>query len=127
MMLYEAMMEECVLMEKVRVSDGLGGWTTQWTPGEEFSAAILKDSSTVAKIAEKDGVTELYTVTVKRETPLEFHDVFKRTSDDQVFRVTSNMKDNESPVFSGINFGQVTAEAWVLVGVVNEANGESTV
>lgn len=114
MMLYEAMMETCVLMEKVRVSDGLGGWTTSWTQGAEFSAAILKDSSAVAKIAEKDGVTELYTVTVARETPLEFHDVFKRSSDNQIFRVTSNMKDNEAPVFSGINFGQVSAERWTL-------------
>lgn len=114
MMLYEAMMEACVLMEKVRVPDGLGGWTTQWTDGAPFDAAILKDSSTVAKIAEKDGVTELYTITVKRETPLEYHDVFRRVSDGQIFRVTSNQKDNESPVFSQINFGQVTAERWTL-------------
>jgi hypothetical protein len=115
MMLYETMMDDaCVLMEKVRVPDGLGGWTTQWTDGAAFNAAILKDASTVAKIAEKDGVTELYTVTVKRETPLDFHDVFRRTSDGQIFRVTSNMTDNVSPSFSKINFGQVTAERWVL-------------
>lgn len=115
MMLYETMMDDaCVLMEKVRTPDGLGGWTTNWTEGAAFNAAILKDASTVAKIAEKDGVTELYTITVKRETPLEFHDVFKRITDGQIFRVTSNMTDNVSPVFSRINFGQVTAEKWVL-------------
>ena len=114
MSLYESMMDDCHLMEKVRVSDGLGGWTTQWTTGAAFKAAILKDNTMTAKIAEKDGVTEVYTITVYRETPLQFHDVVKRDADGFIFRVTSNMKDNTSPVFSGINFGQVNAEAWAL-------------
>lgn len=113
-MLYEAMMEDCILMEKVRTSDGLGGWTTAWTEGETFKAAINKDNSTDAREAEKAGLTEVYTVTVKKENPLEWHDVFKRKKDGQIFRVTSNIADNTSPEFSVINFGQVSAEAWVL-------------
>lgn len=116
MSLYEAMMDDhCVLLEKKRIPDGLGGWTTQWTDGAEFDAAILKDNTLQARIAEKDGVSELYTITVKRNFPLEFHDVFRRVSDGQVFRVTSNMKDNTSPTFSSIDIGQVNAEAYVLV------------
>lgn len=114
MSLYEAMMTDCVLMEKVRQSDGLGGWTTVWTEGISFKAAVLKNSTLQARIAEKEGFTESYTITVNRSTPLEFHDVVKRVSDGQTFRVTSNMKDNTSPTFSGIDFGQVTAERWVL-------------
>lgn len=113
-MLYEAMMVDCVLLEKTRVSDGLGGWITAWTDGEEFKAAIRKDDTLQARQAEKAGVTEVYTVTVNREKPLEFHDVFRRVKDGQVFRVTSNITDNTSPEFSAINFGQVSAEAWVL-------------
>lgn len=114
MMLYEAMMDDFVLMEKVRTADGFGGWTTEWAEGASFKAAVLKNSSLQAKIAEQDGVTEVYTITVYKETPLEFHDVIKRSSDGFVFRITSNIKDNESPAFSGINFGQVNAEAWAL-------------
>lgn len=112
--LYEAFMVPCVIMNKVRISDGLGGWTTAWTEGASFKAAILKDSTMDARIAEKEGITEVYTVTVPKETPLEFMDVFKRVSDGQTFRVKSNMKDNESPSFTAINFGQVTAERWEL-------------
>lgn len=112
--LYEKMMTSCVLLEKVRTPDGLGGWTTTWTEGAPFKAAILKDSTMEARAAEKQGVTEVYTVSVPRETPLEYMDVFRRTSDGQTFRVTSNMTDNASPTFSTINFGQVTAEAWEL-------------
>lgn len=114
MMLYEKMMTDCVLLEKVRTSDGLGGWTTVWSEGASFRAAILKDSTMEARAAEKQGVTEVYTVTVPKENPLEYMDVFRRVSDGQTFRVTSNMKDNQSPSFTQINFGQVTAEAWEL-------------
>lgn len=113
-MLYEAMMEPCILLEKTRTSDGLGGWTTIWTDGETFNAAIHKDTSTQAREAEKAGLTEIYTVTTKKENPLEWHDVFKRIKDGQIFRVTSNADDNMSPEFSVINFGQVSAEAWKL-------------
>lgn len=114
MMLYERMMTNCVLLEKVRVSDGLGGWTTVWNEGASFKAAILKDSTMEARTAEKQGVTEVYTVTIPKETPLNYMDVFRRIDDGQTFRVTSNMKDNSSPSFTQINFGQVTAEAWEL-------------
>lgn len=112
--LYEAMMEKFVLMEKTRTADGLGGWTTVWSDGTEFDAAIKKDDTLQAREAEKAGVTELYTVTVRRENPLDYHDVIKRLSDGQTFRVTSNITDNTSPTFSGINFGQVSAERWRL-------------
>lgn len=114
MMLYEAMMTECVLMEKVRVIDGLGGWTTAWAEGIHFSAAIKKDSSPTAMLAEKSGVTAVYTVTIPKGFPIQYHDAFKRVSDGQVFRVKSTPKDNESPSFSAIQFGQVQAEEWVL-------------
>ena len=112
--LYEAMMVDCIIMNKIRTLDELGGWTTKWEDGPSFKAAILKDNTIEARLAEKEGYSEVYTITVQRETPLEFHDVFRRVEDGQVFRVTSNVKDNTSPRFSGINFGQCLAERWVL-------------
>ena len=114
-MLYEAMMVPCVLMEKVRVSDGLGGWTTTWTEGASLNAAILKNSTLQAAIAEKDGFEEVYTITVDRNIDVDFHDVIKRVSDGQCFQITSKPKDNRSPEFSVINFGQFTARAWDLL------------
>lgn len=113
--LYEEMMTECCFMDKVHVPDGMGGWEEEWADGATFKAAIHKDSTLQARIAEKQGVNELYTITVFRDNNLQFHDVIKRLSDGKTFRVTSNMTDNTSPVFSGINFGQVTAEEAVNV------------
>lgn len=114
MRLYETMMENCMMMDKRSVSDGMGGFTYEWTDGAEFRAAIIKDNSMQAKIAEKDGVTELYTITADKGITLDYHDVFKRVSDGQVFRVTSNVKDSETPNVSSFQFGQVSAEKWVL-------------
>ncbi len=114
-MLIDAFKTDCVMMDKVTAPDGLGGFTRTWVPGAEFQAAIVKDSSAIAKIAEKDGVTEVYTVTVARNMPLGFHDVFKRLSDGAVFRVTSEITDSQTPKVSTFSFGQVTAERWELV------------
>ena len=41
-------------MEKKRTPDGEGGWATEWTPGAEFDAAIILDTSMQSRIAEKE-------------------------------------------------------------------------
>ena len=58
-------MEDVVMLEKKRVPDGEGGFTTDWAEGVQFKAAISFDSSMQARTAEKQGVTSLYTVTVR--------------------------------------------------------------
>lgn len=114
MTLIDSFKEPCVLMEKKRVSDGEGGWTTTWVDGAAFDAAIVKDTSLEARIAEKDGLTNTYTVTTSTNASLEFHDVFKRKSDGQVFRVTSNGDDKRTPSVASFEFEQVSAEEWSL-------------
>ena len=114
MSLIDEAKELCTLIDRRTVSDGQGGFTTQWVDGAEFTAAIIKDSSMQARAAEKQGVTELYTVTVDKGLALEYHDVFRRESDGQVFRVTSNIRDSETPARASFQIGQVTAERWAL-------------
>lgn len=114
MRLYETMMEDCTMLDKVSEADGLGGFTSTWIDGATFKAAIVKNNTLEAAIAQKSGVTEVYTVTVNKGTPLAFHDVFKRVSDGAVFRVTSNIKDSESPNVASFAIGNVTAERWEL-------------
>lgn len=114
MSLIDEYMTSCVLMDKRSVPDGLGGFTYEWVDGAAFTAAIVKDTSMQARIAEKDGVTELYTITVYKGAALAFHDVFRRVSDGAVFRVTSNVTDSETPERATFQIGQVTAEKWVI-------------
>ena len=112
-LLHEAM-ESCILYEKTRVSDGYGGWITEWTEGVEFQAAITLDSSMQARIGEAQGVKALYTVTTRRAVNLQYHDVFQREADKKVFRVTSDGDDKLTPLSAGLDMRQVTAEEWRL-------------
>lgn len=114
MSLIDEFMTSCVMMDKRSVHDGLGGFSYEWTDGAHFTAAIVKDSSLQARIAEKDGLTELYTVTVYKGASLQFHDVFRRVSDGAVFRVTSNTVDSWTPDSAPLQIGRVFAERWEL-------------
>lgn len=114
MSLIDEYMTPCVMVDKHSVPDGLGGFRYEYVDGAQFTAAIVKDQSMQARIAEKQGVTELYTVTVYKGAQLDFRDVFRRISDGAVFRVTSNTKDSETPERATFQIGQVTAERWVI-------------
>lgn len=109
-------LEMCVFLNKSVVADGYGGYTTEWSDGAEFKAAITFDTSMEARTADKQGVTSLYTVTTNKAMNLQYHDVFKRLSDGKVFRVTSDGDDKYTPKSASLNMRQVTAEEWVLNG-----------
>lgn len=108
-------MEDVVMLEKTRVPDGEGGFTTDWAEGVQFKAAISFDSSMEARTAEKQGVTSLYTVTAPLNCKLEYHDVLMRIRDGKVFRITSDGDDKVTPKAASFQFIQVTAEEWIPV------------
>ena len=114
MALFENFMEPCVRIDKKTVDDGQGGYDTVWTEGARFRAAVIKEKTIAARVAEKEGVTEVYTVTTEPGAKLDFHDVFKRLSDGLIFRVTSNARDGETPTVASFAFEQVNAERWKL-------------
>lgn len=105
--------EVCTLLEKTRVPDGEGGWTTSWVDGMQFWAAIPHESSIEARVAESEGMTSTYTVWTEKGTTLDFHDVF-RDSSGQVYRVTSQGGDDETPDSANIQVQHVSAERWQL-------------
>lgn len=112
MALIDAFKVPCTLLERVRVSDGEGGWITRWSEGPTFMAAIVLDSSMNARIAEAEGVTGVYTVTTDKNVPMEFHDAFRRDSDGKVFRVTKI--NDPTPDVATFQFAQYQAEEWEL-------------
>ncbi len=114
MSLIEKFKEPCTLMERHRVPDGEGGWMDSWLEGMSFSAAIVLDNSSPARMASKDAVSTKYTVTVDKAYRLEFHGVFKRDSDGQAFRVLSNSDDVQTPEVASFSFQQVQAEEYHL-------------
>lgn len=113
-MLVDNFKTPCVMMEKHSTSDGEGGFTTSWEEGSEFDAAIVRNTTATVRIAEQQGFTNVYTVTTSKNARLNFYDVFKRLSDGQVFRVTSNADDVQTPDVATFSFWQVNAEEWKL-------------
>lgn len=109
MSLIDDMMEDCSIMNKQKIADGEGGTYTTWVEGASISVAIVQDQSMRARIALKDGVNSIYTLTTKTNVKLDFNDVIKRKKDGRIFRVTSEPKISEA-----MNMSQVTAEKWEL-------------
>lgn len=112
--LFEDFMEDCTMIDKSSVPDGQGGFTYKWVDGAKFRAAITKNNTLDAKVAEKSGVTELYTITVYKGTPLQLYDIVRRDSDGTIYRVKSNIKDSETPKRASFQVGYVDAEKWRL-------------
>ena len=114
MNLLESIMEKCAILNHIRVDDEYGSSVDTWSEGSQFDAAIIKNTTTEAVVAEKEGITEIFTVVVRKGFSLDYHDVFRRLSDGQIFRVTSNVADSEAPEASSVRIAKVTAEKWVL-------------
>jgi head-tail adaptor len=104
----------CTLLEKTRVPDGEGGWETSWTDGAQFQATIAHASSIEARVAESEGMASTFTVWTEKGVTLDFHDLFRRDSDGQVFRVTSQGGDEQSPDSASFDLQHVSAERWQL-------------
>lgn len=103
-------MTKCILYDRKTTPDGYGGYISTWTEGAEFSAAIVLDNSIEARTAEHQGVTALYTVTTRKALNLQYHDIFKRLTDNKLFRVTSDGDDKATPASASIDMRQVSAE-----------------
>ncbi len=106
--------ETCVLIDKVSVSDGLGGFVYDWLDGAAFNAAVTLHDSIEARVAEKQGVTALYDVHTSKDVNLQYHDVFRRESDKKIFRVTSDGDDKKTPSSAALDDRVVSAEEWKL-------------
>ena len=104
----------CVLMEKQRVPDGAGGYMVQWTEGAEFTNYQALDTSMEARIAEKQGVTSLYSALVDSDFPIEYNDVVTATEPGQTYRVPSNPEEKVAPKSSTLPLKYFTAERWAL-------------
>lgn len=103
-------MEACVLLNRQTTLDDYGGFVNTWVDGAGFKAAIVFDTSMQARVAEAQGVYSLYTVTTPRNVVLQYRDIFRRTRDNKLFRVTSDGDDKYTPASTSLDMRQVTAE-----------------
>ncbi len=114
MSLLDQAFEHFILLNKVSSADGYGGTVTEWVDGPEIKGALVLDSSGSAMVAQALGATALYTLTVRRNVVLDYHDVLRRVADDRLFRVTNDSDDKKTPAAAGLDMRQYSAEAWSL-------------
>lgn len=114
MSLIDEYMRPCVFMEKIKTEDGAGGFETAWSEGAQFNAAITRNTTMQARIAEKEGVTSVWAITANKAVPFDYHDVIKDLETGDIFRVTSEGGQYFTPASSSLNIQQVTAEKWEL-------------
>lgn len=119
MSLLDEAMQECVLMNRITTSDGYGdgygGRIDFWNESDfRFLAAIVHDASVQARVAEQQGIKNMYTVTTSKLVKLNFNEIFKRISDGKLFRVTSDGADNKTPDSATLDMRQYTAEEYVM-------------
>ena len=105
--LYERMAVACTRLVAKTEPDGEGGFKTVLAVGDGFMAAIVRDSSTASRIAEHDGVRNVYTVTT--DEPLRYGDLFQRAFDGREEREAD---DGAAPCCASFSFGQCSAEEW---------------
>lgn len=116
MSLLDSAMESCTMIDKTSVDDGLGGTKKVYVDGANFMCATTLNTSTEARLAEKQGVKSLYTATTRKNVNLQFHDVFRRNRDGKIFRVTSDGDDNKTPDSAILDMRVVTCEEWEIPG-----------
>lgn len=105
---------ECVLLVKTRVDDPVGGYKTAWVDGVVFQAAWEFESAPEITVAEQQGVARTYRIYVDKTLDLDYHEVFRRTDNGQIYRVTIPGTDRKTPSFSGLNKRLIEVEKWEL-------------
>lgn len=104
----------CILMERTRDPDGAGGFYTTWTEGILFYNHQALNTSMEARLAEKQGVTSVYTALVDKNVPIEYGDYYKDMGSGETFRVTSIPDEKQAPASSTIPMKVFTAERKAL-------------
>lgn len=115
MSLLEEAMTKCIMLEKTTESDGMGGSVDTYTDGQEFYAAIVVKTGNMSDNALSKREHCVYTVTTRKNTDLNFYDIFKRLSDNKTFRVIpQSVEEYKTPNSAWLNMKNVDAEEWEI-------------
>lgn len=109
----QAFFKPCHMLDKTTVTvSGLFGPQEKYVEGAALDAAFLKDNSAEVKVAEANGLKELYTVVVHKPVTLKQGDVLRRDADQLTLRITGNTVDWEAPEMATVQIAKVNAKVW---------------
>lgn len=110
MSLLDDFARECVILTKISSNDGAGGFYTEWVEGAKFTNYQAVDTSLEARIAEKQGVTSVYSALVAKDVPIEYNNYFRDLTTGNTYRVTSDPSEKEAPKSATFGLKYFTAE-----------------
>jgi len=105
-------MDKFVTVDETTEPDGRGGVRIVYKEGAEFDAAVSKDSTTNARIAEKEGFTAIYTILTSRTVALSDGKIIKRKEDGLYFKIKGDGVDGDTPSSAGLDLREYEAERW---------------
>lgn len=114
MSLLDEYSDEFVIVNKTKVDDGYGGYTTVWTDGATISGALAPTSQNEVAIAGAMGEKTTHTLVVAKNIMLEYHEVLRRKSDGITFRVTNTDGGTYTPASAGLDLRRYRLEAWAI-------------
>lgn len=116
-MIIDALAVDVVKLDEVSVSDGEGGFITEYKEGAPFVATITPDSSlssavAATKVAQKESEIKRYKVSTPINAKLRQGDIIKRIEDGKTFRIIGS--SDETAKISTLRFNLTKAEEWEL-------------
>ena len=105
--------EEYVVLNKVLVSDGIGGQTNSIIEGLKFKGIAILNTSIEGQIAQKQGVTGLYTFAYPKNLNIPPKTILRRVKDGKVFR-TVDLDGNATPGISSLDMKVTRLEDYTL-------------
>jgi hypothetical protein len=105
--------EPFILYDLQRTPDDEGGFIEKYVEAAEFTAAVVPETNSVAKVAEAIAQKLEYRVTTQRNVVLQQNDIIKRKKDGQTFRIYYK-NNKKTPPSAGLDMRETFAEEWKL-------------
>lgn len=105
--------EEYVVLNIVLVSDGIGGQKYSIIEGLKFNGIAILNTSIEGQIAQKQGVTGLYTFAYPKNLNIPPKTILRRVKDGKVFR-TVDLDGNATPGISSLDIKVTRLEDYTL-------------
>ena len=101
------------LKSKKRVPDGEGGFFTVWENSGKVKMSLDLGSSSEIRQAQAQKLDTVWTAVFPENTPVQYNDYLEDVETGDVYRVTSDPKDNKTPK-------EATFHSWYATAVRTE-------
>lgn len=104
--------KDITFLNKISQSDGLGGIEFVYIDGVSFKGVITRESNIQTRIAEREGLKAIYTLSTSKNIQIDFGDLIK--CENKVYKVVSIKNELQTPSFSSLDLQQYELEKYEI-------------